>query len=229
MSAYRASGGDTPTRVFLVGGGAFVSGAEAFLSNELEMSVAVLPAPVMDYEVTPSDRLRELPRFMKALGLALGLGSRPLGLNLRKGPLAYERGFGWIKEKVPVLAGLGAVLAVSFFFSACTQFYALGKEADILESALGTVTREALGEETSSAERATELLAQKTGSPDDDPMAHADGFDVMVKISEVIPQSMTTTSRTSIRRRHCDPRRRGSFSTPSPSPRRSAVSLASPT
>ncbi|WP_394821112.1 pilus assembly protein PilM [Pendulispora albinea] len=190
LAAYRATGGDSATRVYLCGGGAFVSGAESFLSNELETEVAVLPPPPIDYEVPQADQVRQLARYAKAIGLALGLGTRPLGLDLRKGPLAYERGFGWIRERIPVLAGLGAVIAVSFFFSACTQLYALGKESETVEKALATVTKEVLGEETTSPERANELLSQQTGA-DDDPMPHADAFDVMVRLSEAIPVSMT--------------------------------------
>jgi len=189
LAAYRASGGEAAARVFLCGGGAFVSGAESFLSNELETQVTVLPPPPLEYEVPQPDQLRQLARYAKALGLALGLGARPLSLDLRRGPLAYERGFGWVRERVPVLAGLGAVIAVSFFFSACTQLYALGKESETVEKALASVTKEVLGEETSSADRANELLSQQTGS-DDDPMPHADAFDVMVKLSEAIPSSM---------------------------------------
>jgi len=190
LAAYRATGGDPAVRVFLCGGGAFVSGAESFLSNELEIEVTVLPPPPMEYEVPQPDQLRQLARYAKALGLALGLGSRPLGLDLRKGPLAYERGFGWLRERVPVLAGLGAVIVVSFFFSAAVQLYGLGKEKDTVEAALASVTKEVLGEETSSAERANELLSQQTGG-EDDPMPHADAFDVMVRLSEAIPSSMT--------------------------------------
>jgi general secretion pathway protein L len=95
-----------------------------------------------------------------------------------------------VKEKIPVLAGLGAVIVVSFFFTAWAQLYAAGKERDVLEKALATVTKEVLGEETTSAARAQELLGAQTGLTDEDPMLHADAFDVMVKLSEDIPQSM---------------------------------------
>jgi len=189
LAAYRATGGEVAARVFLCGGGAFVSGAESFLANELETEVAVLPPPPMDYEVPQPDQLRQLARYTKAIGLALSLGPRPLGLDLRKGPLAYERGFGWVRERVPVLAGLGAVIAVSFFFSACTQLYALGKEGDTMEKALASVTKEVLDEETSSAQRANELLSQQAVA-DEDPMPHVDAFDVMVRLSDVVPASM---------------------------------------
>ena len=46
-----------------------------------------------------------------------------------------------------------------------------------------------LGEETTSAPRAQELLSTQTAVNDEDPMPHADAFDVMVKLSEVIATS----------------------------------------
>jgi general secretion pathway protein L len=188
VAAYRASGGMPPARVFLCGVGAFESGAESFLAAELELPVERLPPPSIDFTLIGSDRAFELPRFAKAIGLALGLGGRGV-IDLRRGPLAYERGFAWVREKVPVLAGLAAVIVVSFFFSAWAQLHAANKDQTRLEGALATVTKDVLGEETNSATRAQELLSQQTGVNDDDPMPHADAFDVMVKLSEDISPS----------------------------------------
>jgi general secretion pathway protein L len=112
----------------LCGGGAYVSGAEAFLASALEMPVEVLPAPAIEIQVLAPEHAATMARFSKAIGLALGLGPRSVGLNLRKGPLAFERGFAWIKDRVPLLAGLGAVILVSFLFSAWAQLYAKSKE-----------------------------------------------------------------------------------------------------
>lgn len=191
LAAYRSQGGDAPARLVLCGGGAYVTGAEAFLSTSLEVPVEVMPIPSLEAPTLLPEHAATLGRFSKAIGLALGLGPKPLGFNLRKGPLAFERGFAWAKEKVPLLAGLAAVILVSFLFSAWAQMYAKGKERVVLEQALATVTKEVLGEETESADRAQELLAQQTSLADEDPLPHADAFDVMVKLSELIPQSMT--------------------------------------
>jgi general secretion pathway protein L len=189
IAAYRASGGMTPTRVFLCGGGTFVSGAEAYLSGELELPVETLPAPSIDMSLLPPESPSFLPRYAKAIGLALALSSRGPVIDMRRGPLAYERGFAWIREKIPVLAGLAAVIVVSFFFSLWAQLHSANKDQERLEAALSTVTKEVLGEETNSAPHAQDLLAQQSGSADDDPMPHADAFDVMVKLSEDISQS----------------------------------------
>ena len=189
IGAFRSVGGDVPSRIFLCGGGAFVSGAETVLGRELDLPVEKLPPLAIDMAALSPERVAELPRFAKALALALGLNGRAPGLDLRRGALSYERGFAWVREKVPVLAGLGAVIVVSFLFSAWAQLYASNKDVATLEGALGTVTKEVLGEETSSAARAQELLSQQSGGADDDPMPHVDAFDVMVKLSEDIAPS----------------------------------------
>lgn len=193
LTAHKAQGGDAPTVLYLCGGGAFVTGAESFLSAELEIPVRQLPEPFpaieLDEKLLPI--ASQLPLYAKALGLAMGLAGRSnQGFDLRRGPLVYERGFGWVRDRAPLLMGLGAAILVSFVFSTVTQLYATSKEHDSLETALGAVSKEVLGTETRDSVKANELLAQQTGSGDDDPMVHADAFDVMVRISEAIPASM---------------------------------------
>jgi general secretion pathway protein L len=191
FAAHRAQGGAPPTRVYLSGGGAFVSGAEGFLSGELEIPVQLLPAPALDLTTTGPETLRELPKYAKALALAVGLAGRGSGLNLRRGPLAFERGFAWVRERIPTIAGLAAVILVSFVFSAWARLHAISSDRAVLEKALGTVTQEVLGTEVTSAQDAQDLLAKEVALNDEDPMPHADAFDVMVRLSTAIPPSMT--------------------------------------
>jgi general secretion pathway protein L len=192
IGAYRAIGGAQPATVFLCGGGGlYATSAQAFFAADLGLPVEKLPPLTLELTGIAPERAEQVPLYAKALGLALGLNGRALGLDLRRGPLAYERGFAWVREKIPVLAGLTAVIIVSFLFSAWAQLYASNKDAATLEAALATVTKDVLGEETTSASRAQELLLQQGGGADDDPMPRADAFDVMVKLSEDIPQSTT--------------------------------------
>lgn len=191
IAAHRAQGGETPARVVLCGGGAYVSGAEAFLASALELPVERMSVPTLEAPGVGPESAATIARYGKAIGLALGLAQRAAGLNLRRGPLAFERGFAWLKDKVPLLAGLAAVILVSFLFSAWAQLYAKSKEKAVLETALASVTKDVLGEETTSAARANELLASHTSLADEDPLPHSDAFDVMVKLSEDIPPTMT--------------------------------------
>ena len=190
FAAYQAQGGAPPSRVYLCGAGAFVSGAEGFLSGSLEVPVQLLPEPALDLAGLPPDAVRDLPRYGKALALALSLAGRGAGLNLRRGPLAFERGFAWVRERIPVLAGLAAVIVVSFGFSAWARLHAVHKERTVLESALGTVTKEVLGTEVTTAQEAQDLLSREAALTDEDPMLHIDAFDVMVRLSVAIPPAM---------------------------------------
>src|SRR5580658_1243335 len=190
FAAYRAQGGDSPTRVYLCGGGAFVSGAESFLSGELEIPVQLIPAPTLDTTALAPTAVGELPRYAKAVALALSLEGRGAGMNLRRGPLAFERGFSWVRERIPLLAGLAAVILVSFVFSGWARLHVVHKEREALEGALGTATKEVLGTEATSAQEAQELLSKEAALTDEDPMPHADAFDVMVRLSQSVPMSM---------------------------------------
>lgn len=190
FAAHQAQGGRAPSRIYLCGGGAFSSGAEAFLSGSLDVPVQALPEPQLEGTQLDPAAARELPKYAKAIALALSLAGRGTGMNLRRGALAYERGFGWVRERVPVLAGLAAVILVSFVFSAWARLHTVHKDRDALQEALGQVTKEVLGTEATTAQDAQDLLTKATSLGDEDPMPHADAFDVMVYLSNAVPTSM---------------------------------------
>jgi general secretion pathway protein L len=190
FAAHRALGGLAPKGVWLCGGGAFVSGAEGFLAGELEVPVQRLPEPAMDITALGADDVGMLARYAKALALALALSGKGASMNLRRGPLAFERGFAWVRERVPLLAGLATVIVVSFVFSAWARLHEVHIARATLESALGSVTKEVLGTEATTAQDAQDLLAKEAALSDEDPMPHADAFDVMVQLSQAIPSTM---------------------------------------
>ncbi len=188
-AAFRAAHGLELKQVYFCGGGGIDASAYRYFSQELELPVTPLPA--LQIEVAEGVTLPStLLVHTKAVGLALGLVERSRGLNMRQGPLAFERGYAWMRDKVPLLAGLAAAILVSFVFSAWAQLYSKGKEQETLSKALGLVSKEVLGEETGEAARATELLGKLTTIADEDPLPHADAFDVLSKISEAIPTTM---------------------------------------
>jgi general secretion pathway protein L len=189
VAAFRGTGGGAPEIGYLVGSGASVPGAAEFLAAEVGFSLEPLPAARL-FEPLP-EHLDQVPRFAKALSLALALTARGRGLNLRKGPLAYERGFGFLREKVPLLTGLAVVIVFSFFFSTWAELRALAQEKVVLQAALSTLTRDVFGESTDDPARATDLLDRSTGTGEEDPLPHADAFDVMVQLSEAVPDGVT--------------------------------------
>lgn len=189
VAAWRNLGGEPLGTVYLVGGGASAQGAEVYLASQLGVPVLPLPSPRLD-GVTP-EQAAALPRYAKALALALGLTGRTAAFNLRKGALEAERSYPFLREKIPILAGLGAVIAMSFGFSVVAEMRTLDAEREALLAALSAASRDILGEETADMERARELLEQGPGSGDDDPMPRVDAFDVMVQLSKAVPAEVT--------------------------------------
>src|SRR5262249_36248755 len=115
---------------------------------------------------------------------------RPKGLNLRRGALQAERRYPFIREKTPLLAGLAAVIVVSFGFSIMAEMRSLDAERDVLIAKLSAASLDVLGEEISDPDKPKQALEEGAGGPDDDPMPRADAFDVMVKLSEAVPKEV---------------------------------------
>ncbi|MEO8904188.1 MAG: pilus assembly protein PilM [Polyangiaceae bacterium] len=173
--------------VILLGGGSGASGADQYLSQEL--GFAVRPLPTFQLEATPEVVLA-LPRYAKALALAAGLAGKPVDLNLRSGSLSYQRGFSFLKERAPLLAGLGAATLVSFLFASWADLHALSREHEELSQALSAQSEQVLGEALTDPDAVNEAIARAKGKEEPDPMPHADAFDVMVALSEAIPMSV---------------------------------------
>jgi general secretion pathway protein L len=189
MSAWRATGAPAPEVAYLVGPGASAPGAREFFSAELGLTIRDFP--VLDMEVENPDLLVSLPRFAKALGLAVSLMPRSRAMNLRRGPLTYERGYGFLREKIPVLSALGVTVVLSFLFAIVAEMRAIGQEKAMLEASLSAVTKDVFGQATSDPQAAMDMLDKSVVGADEDPLPHADAFDLMVQLSENIPDSMT--------------------------------------
>ena len=188
LAAWRAQGGELLRGIYLVGGGASAAGAEVYLSTELGVSILPLPEPRLE-GLTPEQK-EKLPRFSMAIGLALGLTGRARGLDLRRGELEVERSYPFLREKIPLLAGLGAVILVSFGFSILSEWQSLDSEREVLEARLAAVSQEVLGESTTDPEKVRSLLDHGAAA-EEDVMPQADAFDVMVQLSKSVPKEIT--------------------------------------
>lgn len=184
LAAWRATGGKLLDAMYLSGGGAQAPGAATFLAGELGVQVSMLPLPRFE-ALTPEQEM-QLPRFTKAIGMALSLTNRSRHLNLRQGSLKFERGYGFLRERVPALVALGVVILLSMAFAAWADLRALSSERETLEKALSIASKDVLGEETIDPERAKTLLDQGPGAKDEDPLPPVDAFDVLVQLAENI-------------------------------------------
>jgi general secretion pathway protein L len=188
LVAWIAQQGDEVTAVHLVGGGAAASGAEAFLAYELGVPVSALPSLGLQ-EMSP-EQTASVPRFAKAIALALGSAGRGHDIDLRRGPLAFQRGFSFLKDKAPLLIGLGGAVVVSFLFAVWAELRAVSKDFDAATSELERTTLTAFEQATGDPEEAQNLLEQAKNPAETDPMPRADAFDVMVEISKAVPASV---------------------------------------
>jgi general secretion pathway protein L len=187
--AWAAQDGAEVTAVYLAGGGAFADGADRFLAHELGMPISPLPA--IEVEGATPELVAALPRFAKAVALALGAAGRGHDVDLRRGALAYQRGYGFLKEKAPVLVGLGTATLVSFLFATWAEVRALSRENVVLTQQLEVVGKEAFGTEVDSAETALDLLEKARSGDEADPLPQMDAFDVIIELSKTIPGTIT--------------------------------------
>src|SRR5690606_18220358 len=187
--AFTATQGTEPTAVYLVGGGALAEGACEYLAHELGISVELLPA--LEIEAANPELLQHAPRFAKAISLALGAAGRGHDVDLRRGALALQRGFGILKEKAPVLIGLGAATAVSFAFSTWAEARGLARQNEVLTERLAAVSKAVLEQEAADPETALSALEKARAQDEADPLPEMDAFDVIVEISKAIPMSIT--------------------------------------
>ena len=126
-------------RLYLVGGGSQAEGAAAFLAHELGLPIETLPP--LEVDGLSPELAASAPRFAKAISLALGSAGRGHDVDLRRGPLAFQRGFGFLKEKAPILLGLVAATLVSFVFATWAEVRGFGREHDALVERLAAVSK----------------------------------------------------------------------------------------
>jgi general secretion pathway protein L len=189
LLSWSMHGGGDVQAVYLAGGGAFAEGADKFLSYELGLNVE--PLPTIEVEGSSPELLAAVPRFAKAVALALGAAGRGHDVDLRRGPLAYQRGFGFLKEKAPLLIGLVGAALVSFLFATWAEVRALSRENAVLVEQVTAIGKDVLGGEVHDAEGALALLEKVRAGDEADPLPQMDAFDVIVELSKAIPANIT--------------------------------------
>lgn len=184
LVAWGAHSDAAVTRLFLCGGGSQVAGMADFLAEQLEVEVSDFAEPQLTFE--SPEQASSLPVFAKALALALALRAGAKDLNLRQGELSYARGYGFLKEKIPLLAGLGAALLASFVFSSWAESRALDGENAAMAAAMAQLSKQILQEESEVPGHVLDLL--DTGlKVEKDPQPEFDGFRLALTLTKHIP------------------------------------------
>jgi general secretion pathway protein L len=187
LIAWETTGESRVTQLFLCGGGAAVTGIASFLSEQLALAVSDLPA--FEVESVSPEFVLDLPRFSKAVGIALGMRAGFKDLNLRQGDLVYQRGYGFLKQKIPLLGGLGLAVLLSFLFWAWAQGRALTHQNEALTNAVAELAKQILGEETDDVAHINELLDTR-GKEEKDPQLELDALDLTVVLANQIPKEL---------------------------------------
>lgn len=185
QAAWLQRGSEPFLRLFLAGAGPTIDGAAPVLSEAL--GIAVTPLPALAFEGVPPEALTG---FEKALGLALSLTGQARDLNLRRGPLAYQHSYAFLKTKAPIVSALVAIILVSFIFSVWAKGKSLDAENESLRQTLASLSQQTLGERVESAEELTEILDRAGSSQEKDPQPELDAFDIMVEVSKSIPDDI---------------------------------------
>lgn len=188
FGAWANAGGAEIAQVYLVGGGADAPGATEYLSSELGLQIAPLPEFQLD-GVTPEQQ-ETLPRYAKAVALALMARQGASGPDLRQGALAFQRGYAFLKQKARFLAAIGVTLLASFVFATWAESSALSAQNEVLGEALGKMTKNVLGEEISDPDEVVSVLESGLGPQETDPQPKLDGFDVMVAVAQAVNQDI---------------------------------------
>jgi len=188
QAAWLQRGSEPFLRLYLAGAGPTIEGAAPVLSQALGLAVSTLPR--MHFEGAPDGQPVNFIGFEKAIGLALGLTSGARDLNLRRGPLAYQHSYEFLKTKLPLVAILSVVIVSSFIFSVWAKQEALQAENESLTHSLSSLSQQTLGEKVASAEELTELLDKSTALNEKDPQAELDAFDILVEVSKAISEDI---------------------------------------
>lgn len=187
LASFEAQLGTSPERLLLVGEGASLPGMCEFLSARLPLTVEVLPALGLE-GVDALDQAR-FPAFALALATAAH-GLRRAGFDLRQGQLSFERGYGFLKDKAPLLSVLGVLLVLSFVFATWAEGRALHAEKASLAATLELLTDETFGKKIADPDEAESELARLSKAKPEDPMPYLDGFGAAVAISETLPSDI---------------------------------------
>ncbi|MEN9579881.1 MAG: ral secretion pathway protein GspL, partial [Pseudomonadota bacterium] len=170
--------------LYVCGDGAAAAGIQEYLTGQLGVPVEALAALQFD-EASPENRSLG-GRFAKAIALSLVVRGAYKDLDLRRGQLTYQRGYGFLSQKIPLMASLGAILLVSFLFSGWAQSRSLKQEHEVLLTAISGLSKHILDEETEDVDRVLDLL-EAGGKQEKDPQPQMDGFDLVVAIAKQLP------------------------------------------
>lgn len=189
IASYRMQGGAEPEGTWALGlldpSGMLVR----WLAHALAREVGVFAMPDLTAQGGKVTEASLEPTAKARFGVALGLVGHALSkkrtIDLRKGEFVRTRKLGLARELGPLLAIAAMAVFLAWGFSVYAQYSVLRARREVLEAELARISRTHLGEETTSASEARELLEQGRVNPD--PMPAWSAFDALLAVSAAIP------------------------------------------
>jgi general secretion pathway protein L len=187
QAAWAQRAGQPLTRMYVAGDPNTTAALSTALASSLGLDARPLPALALE---ALSGALPPLDGFEKAIGLALGLTRNARDFNLRRGALAFHHGYEFLKEKLPVVASLVGLIALSFGFSVWAESRSLSQEGEVLREALASLTQRMLGESVDEPERVLDLLNQDESLLEKDPQPRLDALDILLGVSHAVDKEI---------------------------------------
>lgn len=175
---YASRSGQLPQRLFLCGGTARLRGAARHLQVQLGVDTQVLGDE--DAQSTRLVRARAL------MGDTVRADTRRI--NFRKDAFVFEGKVNVVRRRWIRAVALAAVIIVGWFVYAMAQIGSLEKVIEKQSADLEAVTKEISGEAVADFDRAKILL--KSTAAVKSPVPKADAFDILVFMSEQIPEDV---------------------------------------
>ncbi|MCH2110120.1 MAG: hypothetical protein MK135_12395 [Polyangiaceae bacterium] len=193
LAAFAVAQGVQVQKIWLCGRAAAMEGISEYLMAQLGVDVELLSEAWSLTKAAEAQKEKALTsdfgKFAKPIASALG-GLRGRGVDLRTGPLAFQRGYSHVKARLPLLGGLATAILVSFLFSVWAEGRALGEENKALTQSLGELTKATFGQSIENIDDAEVALDAARRKKSEDPMPYIDGFGVAVALSETIPHEL---------------------------------------
>ncbi len=201
LGAYRAGGGNAPTRAFLAGEGvlqaydiqhALAPAMQTLGTGEaLPLELLSLPHGSNTPETGQADDFRG--RFARAAALAGRAGLKGKRIDLRQGEFAQKRAMGALRKHMRLVVLCSTFILGSMAFATYARYSVLSAENEALSAQLRETTEAVFDEATTSVERAQSLL--ESGQQVQDPLPTMDAYDVLDAITAAIPQELEHKTR----------------------------------
>jgi Tfp pilus assembly PilM family ATPase/ribosomal protein L12E/L44/L45/RPP1/RPP2 len=188
-----ARGQDVPAcaRIALLGGTSRLPGLAEFLTNELSIGVERFSLPIDLNLVDDANKNATDVEGPGMPGVALGMTlsvtqGAAAQVNLRKGELAFQSDYGYLRGKARYLGGAVMALLACLAVNALASIHSLHKEADVLQARLKHETTELLGHAELDGKAVSAELRRgpQSGMP---PVPAVTAYDVLDQISRHVP------------------------------------------